>query len=79
MSIMNLPGFSAEASLYRASWHFATAEATESAAGAIRLAQFEDPVECARCMRRCRPVRRFPSLFTDCVLANCYAVCGGIP
>jgi hypothetical protein len=79
MITINMPGFSADASLYSTSWNYVSA-VTERG-GAIHLAQFEDPVECKRCMGRCRQLcpRRFPSCFTDCVLADCSVVCGGIP
>jgi hypothetical protein len=87
MNVINMPGFSAEASLYGTSWNYA-GDVTERAE-TVRLAQFDDgvplpPSPCIRCIQRCRRVcsrstRPIPNCFQICLEGNCFDPCGGIP
>jgi hypothetical protein len=81
MITINMPGFSADASLYSTSRNYAAA-VTERG-GAIHLAQFDDVTlppqdDCARCRRRCmRSCRNSPrqSCFATCFFVRCSALC----
>jgi hypothetical protein len=85
MNSMDMPGFTAEASLYKTSWHYATMQGPEGAAGAIRLAQFEDNGEppsgdpCSLCLRTCRQNcrghRNKARCFARCVQDSCEPLC----
>ena len=85
MRTMNLPRFSAEASLYKRGWQYATVAVIESATEAIRLAQFDDigleplpqppldisgPEACSLCLDTCRS-----SCFTRRNPARCFIRC----
>jgi hypothetical protein len=72
MITINMPGFSAEASLYNTSRNYVTA-VTERG-GAIHLAQFDDVTvppqdDCTRCRRRCMRSCR------NSGLRSCFAIC----
>jgi hypothetical protein len=91
MITINMPGFSADASLYSTSRNYVTAvterggaTAVRERGGGIRLAQFDDvtlrpPNVCGQCISACRQFcpRRFPICFTTCLQVNCSEVCGG--
>ena len=55
MSTINMPGFTAEASLYPTSRHYQMAQAPAQAGGAVRPAGFVDPGCYARCHYWCGP------------------------
>jgi hypothetical protein len=81
MNTMNMPGFTAEDSLYKTSWHYTIAKVTERAGrGTIRLAQLPAS-ECKLCRKNCRLFcpPRFPECVLSCEQVNCFEACGGIP
>ena len=82
---MNIPGFTAEASLYGKSGNYRTAGAHTQADGAIQPAIFDrsqrpSPYECARCTDECLRACPFEEPYYICKHnCNCACCIGGHP